>query len=136
MRHIAERAGVTQATVSMALANHPRISVATRQRVAKLAEELGYRPNAYVSALMRARRTGRSLEGRPVLALVSPFPEEEGWRSAAAPTVRQMREGALERAAVRGVDAQECWLHRDGRNLRACSGELRAVPPNWSGIDR
>lgn len=126
MRHVAERAGVTQATVSMALANHPRISLATRQKVARLAEELGYRPNAYVSALMRARRTGRSLEGRPVLALVSPFPEEDGWRSAAAPTVRQMLEGALERAAVRGFDAQEFWLHRDGMTNERFSDVLRS----------
>ena len=126
MRQVAERAGVTQATVSMALSNHPRISTATRQRIAKLAEELGYKPNAYVSALMRARRQNRNLDERPVLALVSPFPTEEGWRSAAAPTVRQMLEGAIERAALRGFDAQEFWLHRDGMTNERFSDVLRS----------
>jgi len=121
MRQIAERAGVTQATVSMALANHPRISAQTRSRIRALAERMGYRPNAYLSVLMRARR-----RRRPVLALVSPFPTEDGWRSAPAPTVRQMREGAMERAAERGYDAQEFWLHRDEMDNQRFSEILRS----------
>ena len=126
MRHIADRAGVTQATVSMALANHPRISAATRTRIRALAERMGYRPNAYVSALMRVRRHGKAMRDRPVLALVSPFPTEEGWRTSAAPTVRQMREGAIERAALRGFDAQEFWLHREGMDNDRFSDILRS----------
>ena len=73
MRHVAERAGVTQATVSMALANHPRISAETRARIRALAERMGYQPNAYISVLMRARRRRRPVQDRPVLALVSLF---------------------------------------------------------------
>jgi LacI family transcriptional regulator len=115
MRHIAERAGVTEATVSMALANNPRISSATRTRIQELARTLNYQPNPYVSALMRTRRQGRLLNDRPVLALVSCFSTADGWRKAPdAPTVRQMREGAIERAAMRGYQAQEFWLHQDG----------------------
>jgi DNA-binding LacI/PurR family transcriptional regulator len=126
MRQVAERAGVTQATVSMALANHPRISAETRSRIRALAERMGYRPNAYLSVLMRARRRRRPVPDRPVLALVSPFPTEDGWRSAPAPTVRQMREGALERAAERGYDAQEFWLHRDQMDNQRFSEILRS----------
>ena len=115
MRHIAERAGVTEATVSMALANNPRISMATRARIQSLARTSNYQPNPYVSALMRTRRQGRLLVDRPILALVSCFASPDGWRrSPDAPTVRQMREGAIERAAERGYLAQEFWLHQDG----------------------
>jgi DNA-binding LacI/PurR family transcriptional regulator len=115
MRHIAERAGVTEATVSMALANNPRISAGTRLRIQELARTLNYQPNPYVSALMRTRRQGRLLNDRPILALVSCFASPDGWRRAPdSPTVRQMREGAIERAAERGYQAQEFWLHQDG----------------------
>ena len=41
MKVIAAQAGVTQATVSMSLANHPRISAATRARIQALARKHG-----------------------------------------------------------------------------------------------
>ena len=114
MKTIAAQAGVTQATVSMCLANNARIPLATRQRIRLLAEKLGYRPNPYVSALMRVRRQGRTSSARPVLALVNGLDTREGWQKTISLTVRQMREGAIERAALRGYQAQEFWLHRDG----------------------
>eukprot|EP01035_Chromulina_nebulosa_P029894 gene29894-39673_t len=55
MKSIAAQAGVTQATVSMCLANNPRIPAATRERIQALAKKLGYQPNPYVSTLMRSR---------------------------------------------------------------------------------
>lgn len=51
MRDVAERAGVSAATVSLALAGSPRISATTRERVAAIARELGYQPNAGARAL-------------------------------------------------------------------------------------
>lgn len=44
LKDIASRADVSVAAVSMALADHPRISLETRRRVQKLSQELGYRP--------------------------------------------------------------------------------------------
>jgi DNA-binding LacI/PurR family transcriptional regulator len=81
MKTIAAQAGVTQATVSMCLANNPRIPLATRKRVSALADRLGYRPNAYVSALMRIRRRGRTNNVRPVLALVNGLDTADGWQN-------------------------------------------------------
>ncbi len=60
MRDIAEKLGVTTATVSMALRNDPRVAAATRQRVQQTAEELGYRKNPLVAALMENIRQGRA----------------------------------------------------------------------------
>lgn len=124
MKTIAAQAGVTQATVSMCLANNPRIPLATRKRVSALADRLGYRPNAYVSALMRIRRRGRTNNVRPVLALVNGLDTADGWQNTISLTVRQMREGAIEQAALRGYRAEEFWLHRDGMSADRFSSML------------
>lgn len=114
MKTVATQAGVTQATVSMCLANNPRIPPLTRQRVQALADRLGYQRNPYVSALMSIRRRGLHRRDHPVLALVNGLEAEQGWRQTISLTVRQMRDGAIERAEQRGYRAEEFWLHRDG----------------------
>lgn len=53
---LARLLGLAQSTVSMALANDPRISADTRAKVAEAATRLGYQPNR----VARAMRTGRS----------------------------------------------------------------------------
>src|SRR3954467_4776858 len=126
MKSIAAQAGVTQATVSMSLANNPRIPPATRERIQAIAKKLGYHPNPYVSTLMRIRRAGKPLKDKPALALVCAMRTAEGWRNHSAATIRQMREGALERATMRGYRAQEFWLHRDGMSPERFSEMLHA----------
>ncbi len=126
MKTIAAQADVTQATVSMCLANNPRIPVATRARIQAVAERLGYRPNPYVSALMRVRRQGRAHREMPVIALVNGLDSPTAWRKTAPPTVRLMLEGAVERAALRGYQTQEFWLHQDGMSADRFSGMLHA----------
>lgn len=86
LQTIADAAGVTRATVSLAMRNHPRISEATRQRVQKLAVELGYRPNAEVSRLMSMLREQRPLTDRPVMALISDMPHRLSSASPPSPT--------------------------------------------------
>lgn len=126
MKVIAAQAGVTQATVSMCLANNPRIPLATRERIQALARRLGYQPNPYISTLMRIRRQGRTLKEKPALALVCALRTAQGWREHPAATIRQMREGAIERATLRGYRAQEFWLHRDGMSNERFSAMLHA----------
>jgi DNA-binding LacI/PurR family transcriptional regulator len=126
MKSIALQAGVTQATVSMSLANNPRIPAATRERIQALAKKLGYRPNPYVSTLMRLRRQGKPLKDKPALALVNALDTEDGWRGNGSLTIRQMRDGAAERATLRGYRAQEFWLHRDGMSNERFSEVLHA----------
>ena len=126
MKTIATQAGVTQATVSMSLANNPRISAATRGRIQAIARRLGYHPNPYVSTLMRIRRQGKPLKEKPVLALVCAQRTADGWRTHPSLTIQQMRDGALERATLRGYRAQEFWLHRDGMSNERFSEMLYA----------
>lgn len=126
MKSIAAQAGVTQATVSMSLANNPRIPAATRERIQAIARKLGYHPNPYVSTLMRIRRQGKPLKDKPALALVCAQRTADGWRNHPSATIRQMRDGALERATMRGYRAQEFWLHRDGMSNERFSEMLHA----------
>ena len=55
LKTIAERCGVSTATVSKALNDHKDISKATRKRVRQVADELGYFPNAAARALKTNR---------------------------------------------------------------------------------
>ncbi len=67
LRDIAKQSGVSHATVSMALRNDPRISLATRNRITALAATMGYRRDPDVSALMQHLRTRRERYVRGVL---------------------------------------------------------------------
>jgi LacI family transcriptional regulator len=126
MQDIARRAGVSAATVSMSLRNKPNIPAATRARIAAIARRLGYKPNPYVSALMRTRRSGRALASRPVVALVNALDQADAWRDAPAAIRRRMREGALLRASELGYEGQEFWLHQEGMSPDRFSEMLHA----------
>jgi len=52
MKDIAELAGVSLMTVSRALKGNPRHASETREKIQKIARDLGYRPHPYVAALM------------------------------------------------------------------------------------
>ncbi|QQE12966.1 LacI family DNA-binding transcriptional regulator [Planctomycetota bacterium] len=51
IREIARQAGVSVATVSMVLNNNPKITEATRQKVNKVIDRVGYRPNRLAQSL-------------------------------------------------------------------------------------
>lgn len=52
---IAERAGVTKAAVSFALNDQPGVSSATRERILRIAREIGWQPNSAARALSDGR---------------------------------------------------------------------------------
>ncbi len=57
LKDIAQRAGVSTATVSYVINNSPKISEATKERVNKIIEEMGYQSNILAQGL-RSGRTG------------------------------------------------------------------------------
>lgn len=57
MQNIADAAGVSVATVSLCLRNHPRFPVATCKHIQELARKMGYTPNPLVSTLMAHLRS-------------------------------------------------------------------------------
>lgn len=58
LKQLAHALGVSPATVSRALAGHPRISAVTRQRVEEAARSMGYVPNRAARALVTGRGSG------------------------------------------------------------------------------
>lgn len=55
IKDIAKAAGVSLATVSRVINNGPKVGEATRERIKKIMEEMGYRPNANARALVTKR---------------------------------------------------------------------------------
>ncbi len=94
---IAVRARVSKATVSLALHGHPRISQATRERVAAIAQELGYYRQMLVSECMAAVRSGRSVTATQTVIFLVPDASEAGLSS-----VLPIYKGARHRARGRG----------------------------------
>jgi DNA-binding LacI/PurR family transcriptional regulator len=93
---IAKAAGVSRMTVSLALRNHPAAARATRERIQKLAREMGYRPSPLISALMTSVRLKRSAPQIAVLAFIVDA------QSAKNPTLGEYLQGARRRAGELG----------------------------------
>lgn len=55
IKDIAEKAEVSPSTVSRALSDHPRISRETKERIRRLATEMGYSPSAVARSLVNKR---------------------------------------------------------------------------------
>ncbi|WP_460849374.1 LacI family DNA-binding transcriptional regulator [Phytohabitans suffuscus] len=71
-KDVARAAGVSQPTVSRALAGHPHVSPATRDRVRKVAEQLGYVPQES-GRVLRSRRSRRIAVVSSPDDLLNPF---------------------------------------------------------------
>ena len=74
LRSLAAEAGISPMTVSLALRNHPRIPVATRERIRKLAKQRGYTPDPQIAALMQHLRTRRPARLQSVIAALTTMP--------------------------------------------------------------
>ena len=80
LRDIAEKAGVSHATVSLALHNNPKIAKKTRQKIQRIADKMGYRPDPMLQSLARYRYA----KGRPVdtaIAWINMWQPPESLRS-------------------------------------------------------
>jgi len=55
IKHVAKEAGLSIATVSRVINNHPDVSTQTRRRVQQVIDELGYEPNAVARSLIQGR---------------------------------------------------------------------------------
>lgn len=113
MKHVAQAAGVSVMTVSLAMRHDPSIPATTRERVLGIAARLGYRRNPLVSVLMAGLR-GWHPRGRDahVVAYVESFPANATRQQAA--TLARFRTGAKECAEKHGYRLQVFRLGEDG----------------------
>ncbi len=59
LREVARLAGVSPATVSLAMKESPRLAQATKERIREIAKEQGYRPNPRLSRILSETVTSR-----------------------------------------------------------------------------
>ena len=113
MKHVAQAAGVSVMTVSLALRRAPSIPERTRERVLAVAAELGYRRNPLVSVLMAELR-GRKARGPEahLIAYVEGYPATATKQQAGS--LRRFRAGAKAGAAKHGFGVEVFRLGSGG----------------------
>lgn len=105
---IAEQAGVSRAAVSMALRNHPRIPSSTRERIQKIAKEMGWKPNPLLAEAMSAIRAGQPPVDRVTLAWITTGPRRDDWQTSDFDV--RCHAGAVERAENAGYRLETFWM--------------------------
>lgn len=125
LQDVAEAAGVSRMSVSLALRNHPKLPEATRLRIQVIAEQMTYRPDPALSALVAYRHEaggGRTVE---TLAWITNWPTQNGWREASEVYVDYFV-GARQRAAELGYGLEHFWLGAEGMSRSRFEGMLEA----------
>jgi LacI family transcriptional regulator len=124
LRDIAAEAGVSHTTVSLALRNDPRIQPATRRKITKLAERLGYQRNAVLGDLMAYLRTLKTHPTHSTLGFLTAWPTRDGWRQAA--NHQRFFAGAKARSNELGYAIDEFWLAEKSMTPGRMTSILRA----------
>lgn len=125
MATVADKAGVSQMTVSRSLRDDPTIPLTTRQRIKRIAAQLGYRPDPAVSQLMaRLRQSRVSDSASETVAWITTHPTATGWRD--NPASVAFHAGITARARELGYRIEEFWFTAPGMNGHRLSEVLRA----------
>lgn len=109
MSTIAARAGVSKNTVSLALRHDPQIPAGTRERIERIAREMGYAKNPVVAQLMTELRKAHPAGYRRTFALLNANLDPQAFST--HPTVPAYVAGCRRRAALHGYGLDEFWLH-------------------------
>ncbi len=119
LRAIADKAGVTRMTVSLALRGSLTISAATRARVQAAAHDLGYRRDPVVGDLMGRLRKATFAKTQSALAVITNQQGDLSWRKSS--THRSYFEGAQRQAEALGFKLDEFLLNDAGMTERRAS---------------
>ncbi|MEX0331889.1 MAG: LacI family DNA-binding transcriptional regulator [Puniceicoccaceae bacterium] len=110
VRDIAKVAGVSHSTVSRALQGSPLVRKGTRDRLVKLAEDMGYRPDPMLSALTAYRSRVKLRKQRSAIAfIIGPY-IADSWKD--------IIESAHQRAEKLGFDLQKYIWREDMSPVR------------------
>lgn len=121
VRQIARAAGVSLMTVSRALRNQPRVAEATRRKVVKIAERLGYRPDPEIAKLMHHLRRKVRPQFKSVLCGLT------NWPGATKPAYFQALLAGVERQArERGYGFNVLRFTAEGRSGERLQRMLRS----------
>lgn len=123
-RDLAQIAGVSVMTVSLALRGHPSIPETTAQKIRLLAEKHQYRPDPALAALNAYRRQGRARQFQGTLAWLTSFSTADGWRGMIH--AEGYFKGAEKRARELGYQLEPFWLNEPGLNPKRAAQILLA----------
>jgi LacI family transcriptional regulator len=115
MRAVARAAAVHQTTVSLALRNDPRLPEATRRRIRRLAEQLGYKPDPMLSALNFYRTSRQAARAPATMGFLLNLRDRK--ELAASYPHRLFLEGAREHAERIGYQLEAFYLGREAATV-------------------
>lgn len=130
LKDIAKKAGVSHATVSMALRGLPKIPTQTRERIKKIADEMGYVPDPILSRL-NAYRT-HTIESAPQAAIAWINFWKDPDAMARNNTFQQYLLGAKDMAKLLGYRIEEMTIHKEDMTLERVESILHSR--NITGI--
>lgn len=123
-RRIAQLAGVSATTVSLALRNSPKITSATKRRIVKIARHLAYQPNAKVTELVTQMRMKGDLLQQACFGVISFYDTARPWEQ--SPHFQRIYEGMAQRSHALGYRLEPFWLREPGMTYRRLRGILEA----------
>jgi len=109
MAIIGAKAGVSKNTVSLALRHDPQIPPKTRERIERIARDLGYAKNPVVAQLMVELRKTHPAGYQRTFALLNANLDPKAFKE--HPTIPAYVEGCRRRATQHGYKLDEFWLH-------------------------
>jgi LacI family transcriptional regulator len=115
---IARLAGVSTPAVSFALKNQPGVSAATREKILRIAREVGYSPDARIDNLMARVRDAKSKDLLPI-AWLNNSEQKDAWQRYLFHT--PYLEGARARAHELGYRIEEFWTREPGLTMQRLS---------------
>jgi LacI family transcriptional regulator len=124
IRDIAAKANLHFTTVSLALRNSPRLKADTREKIQRLAESMGYRPDPMLAALNAYRQSRQPVHYQAALAWIHNWPNPKNLYN--CEEFRLYYEGARDRALARGYNLEEFWLREPGMTIERLHRILRA----------
>jgi len=109
MQDIANAAGVSRNTVSLALRNEPQIPRTTRDRIKEIADRMGYKRDPILGEVMSGMRGRKRVVLSRVLAVVNAYPDSTAFKTHA--TIPTYLEGCERRAKELGYTLDKFWMH-------------------------
>lgn len=108
MKDIAEAAGVSVMTVSLAFRNNPRITEGTKEKVMEAVQRLNYQPDPALSALVAYRSQVRTPAYSGTIAFLNAYPKQTMYRERRLH--REYFEAATAHAQTNGYRLEPVWL--------------------------
>lgn len=108
LKDIAQSAGVSVMAVSLALRGSKNVSEETRQRIRKIAKDMGYAPNPLVSTVMSKLRSKEASTFRGTIGFVNAYPNKSAWGVSDVRT--RFYSGVEKRATELGYKLEEFYV--------------------------